>query len=106
MTATQSVNLPHLKVSVWFPKVIAHLKESSKGLDDIAQREKPDAFYFPRLYKNWDDINNEPNRKFQGVTLLEGWLVTDVVTIENAGGKKEKTYTWFVIIYYKFRFAS
>ena len=89
MTATQSVNLPPWKVPVWFPKVIAHLKESSKRLDDIAKGEKPDAFYFPRLSENWVDINTEENGEFKGVSLLEGWLVTDAVTVENADGKKE-----------------
>lgn len=102
MTESQSVNLPPWKVPVWFPKVILHLKKAAKGLDDIAQGGQPDPYYFPRLSQNWDDINGEENGKFQGISLLEGWLVTDAVTIENDDGKKEKTYTWtqrFVNIY-------
>lgn len=102
MTQTQSVNLPPWKVPVWFPKVIIHLKKAAKGLDDIQQGGKPDSFFFPRLSKNWEDINGEENGKFQGISLLQGWLVTDTVVTEK-NGKKEKTYTWterFVIIYY------
>lgn len=102
MTKTQSVNLPPWKVPIWFPKVIAHLQKAAKGLDDIQQGEQLDSFLFPRLAKNWEDINGEENGKFRGISLLQGWLVTDTVVTEK-NGKREKTYTWtqrFEIIYY------
>ena len=103
MTSSQSVNLPPWKVPIWFPRVIDHLKKSAKCLDDISQGGKPDPYYFPRLTKNWEDINEEENGKFWVVTLLEGWLVTDSMKcVMKDDGKKEKTYTWtqrFVIIY-------
>ena len=92
MSTTQSVNQPAWKVHVWFPKVAAHLEKMIDELEQIIGGKHPCSYLFPHLSQHWEDINR---KTFEGVELLEGWLIIEETRVENEPRKKvTKTFTW------------
>ena len=64
MARVQSLETPIRNLKLWWSKVKECIEKVAKGEEGA----------YPRLMKVKDAL--EPNRKFKGVTLLEGWVVT------------------------------
>ena len=65
MLRVQSLDVPVWKLKLWWPKIRAKLEKAANG----------DADCFPRLQEVGERIN--PGDHYQGVKLLQGWLVTN-----------------------------
>ncbi len=77
MLRVQSLDTPIWKLKCWWPKVEAVMEKK-------CNRESGS---FPRLEKVREML--KPGKEYKGVTLLPGWLITEV-----EGTKKNKVYTW------------
>ena len=78
MLRMQSLDTPIWKLKLLWPIVEGQLSKASQG----------DPQAFPRLNKVKDNLR--PGAKFQGVTLLEGWLVTK----DKESQASDKRFTW------------
>ena len=78
------VQSPVWKLKLWWPKVKSEIEKGSRG----------DQAFHKRLAKVKSSI--KPGGEFQGVDLLEGWLITKTDSDHNTPGNSAKLYTWKV----------
>ena len=84
MLRVQSLDCPVWKLKLWWPKVKSEIEKGSRG----------DQAFYKRLAKVKSSI--KPGGQFQGVDLLEGWLITKTDSDHNTPGNSAKRYTWKV----------
>ena len=104
MIKLQALQVPPWKTTVWIPRVldvllsiehtISALREAhSAGLENVFQEgetSRPDKILTPLLYQHWDTLSHTDAQQctFQGVPLLEGWIIVGEV---NGDTEDDKT---------------